>query len=60
MFISSSNLSARASKWHVIMDKNSSAADMQSRIRELGTTVGPNNIDVTGSDVAAGTSVVVS
>tara|TARA_B100000959_G_C14987459_1_gene626285 strand:+ start:21 stop:374 length:354 start_codon:yes stop_codon:yes gene_type:complete len=45
---------------HVIMDKNSSAADMQSRIRGLGTTVGPNNIDVTGSDVAAGTSVVVS
>ena len=44
----------------VIMDNNSSAADMQARIRALGTTVGPNNIDVTGSDVAAGTSVVVS
>jgi hypothetical protein len=45
---------------NVIMDNNSSAADMQARIRALGTTVGPNNIDVTGSDVAAGTSVVVS
>ncbi len=44
----------------VIMDNNSSAADMQARIRALGTTVGPNNIDVTGSDVVAGTSVVVS
>ena len=44
----------------VIMDNNSSAADMQARIRALGTTVGPNNIAVTGSDVAAGTSVVVS
>jgi len=45
---------------HVVMDNNSSAADMQIRIRRLGTTVGPNNIDVTGSDVAAGTSVVIS
>ena len=44
----------------VITDRNTSAADMQSRIRGLGTTVGPNNIDVTGSDVAAGTSVVIS
>ena len=45
---------------HVVMDNNSSAADMQIRIRRLGTTVGPNNIDVTGSDVTAGTSVVIS
>lgn len=45
---------------HVIMDKNSSAADMQARIRALGTTVGPNNLDVTGSDVALATSVVCS
>ena len=45
---------------HVVMDNNSSAADMQIRIRRLGTTVGPNNIDVTGSDVAAGTSVAIS
>ena len=31
-----------------------------TRVNGLGVTVGPNNIDVTGSDVAAGTSVVVS
>lgn len=44
----------------VIADNHLSAADMQARIRALGTTVGPNNIDVTGSDVALATSVVCS
>ena len=35
------------------MDERSNAADMQQRIRNLGTAVGPNDIDVTGPDVAA-------
>lgn len=45
---------------HVIMDERSNAADMQQRIRNLGTAVGPNNIDVTGSDVAAASAIAVS
>ena len=45
---------------HVVMDERSNAADMQQRIRNLGTAVGPNNIDVTGSDVAAASAIAVS
>jgi hypothetical protein len=36
---------------HIVTDVSLSAADVQSRIRGLGTTVGPNNIDVTGTTV---------
>ena len=32
----------------LVMDERSNAADMQQRIRNLGTAVGPNDIDVTG------------
>ena len=45
---------------HVVMDERSNAADMQQRISNLGTAVGPNNIDVTGSDVAAASAIAVS
>lgn len=45
---------------HVVMDERSNAADMQQRIRNLGTAVGPNDIDVTGSDVAAASAIAVS
>ena len=44
---------------YVIMDKNASAADIQTRIRNLGTAVGPNTIDVTGTDVVAATSMTL-
>ena len=44
----------------VIMDGNSSAADIQARIRALGTAVGPNNIDVTGTDVTLSTSLTTA
>ena len=45
---------------YVIMDKNASAVDLQARIRNLGTTVGPNNIDVTGTDVTVATSLTLA
>ena len=45
---------------HVIMDERSNAADMQARIRNLGTAVGPNDVDVTGSDVVAASAIAVS
>ena len=44
----------------IIMDGNSSAADIQARIRALGTAVGPNNIDVTGTDVTLATSLTTA
>ena len=44
----------------VIMDGNSSAADIQARIRALGTAVGPNDIDVTGTDVTLSTSLTTA
>ena len=34
---------------HLIMDITADAEDMALRIRNLGTTVGPNNIDVSGT-----------
>ncbi len=45
---------------YIIMDKNASAADIQTRIRNLGTAVGPNNIDVTGTDVTAASSLTLA
>jgi hypothetical protein len=36
------------------------AASLQAAIRHLGTTVGPNNIDVTGSDVTAATTLTAA
>jgi hypothetical protein len=45
---------------YVVMDKNASAADIQTRIRNLGTAVGPNDIDVTGTDVTDATSLTLA
>jgi|TARA_B100001057_G_scaffold309365_1_gene309380 hypothetical protein len=45
---------------HIVTDVSLSAADIQSRIRNLGTAVGPNNIDVTGSDVAEATAITIA
>jgi hypothetical protein len=45
---------------YVVMDKNASAEDIQTRIRNLGTAVGPNDIDVTGTDVTAATSLTLA
>ena len=44
----------------VITDRNTSPADLQARIRALGTTVGPNNVDVTGTDVVEATFLTVT
>jgi hypothetical protein len=35
-------------------------ASLQRAIRHLGSTVGPNNIDVTGSDVVAATTLTAA
>lgn len=47
---------------YVITDGHAaaSAADMQTAIRALGTSVGPNTIDVSGSTVEDGASFTVS
>jgi hypothetical protein len=46
---------------HLVMDKNiNSAAELQVRVRRLGTTVGPNNIDVSGTTVQAAVSFAVT
>ena len=45
---------------YIVMDKNASAADIQTRIRNLGTAVGPNDVDVTGTDVTAATSLTLA
>ena len=46
---------------YVVMDKNiSGASDLQTRIRNLGTAVGVNGIDVTGTDVTLATSLTLS
>jgi len=49
-----------AGTMHIITDVSLSAADIQSRIRNLGTAVGPNDVDVTGTTVAAAASVTVA
>lgn len=38
---------------HLIMDVNADAEDMALRVRNLGTAVGPNNVDVSGTKVGA-------
>ena len=49
-----------AGTMHVITDVSLSAADLQTRIRNLGTAVGPNDLDVTGTTVAAATSITIA
>ena len=45
---------------HLVMDKNHTAADIQARVRALGSAVGPNNIDVRGSDCVAASSITIA
>ena len=46
---------------YVVMDKNiSSASELQTRIRNMGTSVGANGIDVTGTDVTLATALTLS
>ena len=53
---------------HVIMDQSiNSAAELQVRIRRIGidsgastTSIGPNDIDISGTTVAAGASITVA
>lgn len=46
---------------HVVFDKNiNSAAELQTRIRRMGTAVGVNGIDVSGTTVAAATAITVT
>ena len=49
-----------AGTMHIVTDLSLSAADIQTRIRNLGTVVGPNDIDVTGTTVTAATSITVA
>jgi hypothetical protein len=45
---------------HIVTDISLSASDIQTRIRNLGTAVGPNDIDVTGTTVVAATGITVT
>ena len=45
---------------HLIMDVSLSASDVQTRIRNLGTVVGPNDLDVTGTTVADAASITIA
>jgi len=53
---------------HVIMDQSvNSASELQVRIRRIGidsgastTSIGPNDIDISGTTVAAGASITVA
>jgi hypothetical protein len=53
---------------HLVMDKNASAADMQTRVRRVGlnpnddfsTVLGSNSVDISGSTVTAATSLTVA
>lgn len=45
---------------YVVMDKNASATDIQARIRNLGSSVGVNEIDVTGTEVTPATALTLS
>lgn len=45
---------------HIVTDVSLSASDLQTRIRNLGDAVGPNDIDVTGTTVAAATAITVT
>lgn len=44
----------------LVDDTQWDAASLQAAIRHLGTTVGPNDIDVTGSDVVAATTLTAA
>lgn len=45
---------------YVVMEKNSSASDIQVRIRNMGSAVGANGIDVRGTDVTLATAFTLS
>jgi hypothetical protein len=45
---------------YVVMDKGASATDLQARIRNLGSAVGANGIDVRGTDVTVATSLTLA
>lgn len=46
---------------YLVMDKNiNDASELQTRIRNMGATVGVNSIDVRGTDVTLGTSFTVA
>jgi len=45
---------------YVIMDKSASATDIQARIRNMGSAVGVNSVDVRGTDVTAATSLTLA
>ena len=45
---------------YVVMDKGASATDIQARVRNLGSSVGVNGIDVTGTDVTVATSLTLA
>lgn len=48
-------------KIHVIMDKSiNDAVELRTRIRNMGTAVGANGIDVTGTTVAAASSITIA
>ena len=44
----------------LVDDTQWDAASLQAAIRHLGTAVGPNDIDVTGSDVVAATTLTAA
>jgi len=46
---------------YVVMDKNvSSAAELQTRIRNMGSSVGVNAVDFRGTDVTLATSLTLA
>ena len=49
-----------AGTMHIVTDVSLSASDLQTRIRNLGTAVGPNDVDVTGTTVTAAASITVA
>jgi hypothetical protein len=49
-----------AGTMHIVTDVSLSAADIQTRIRNLGTAVGPNDVDVTGTTVTLATSITAA
>ena len=49
-----------AGTMHLITDVSLSASDIQTRIRGLGTAVGPNDVDVTGTTVSAAASITIA
>jgi len=49
-----------AGTMQIVTDVSLSAADVQTRIRNLGTAVGPNDLDVTGTTVADAASITIA